>query len=419
MLARLFSVALLASSLLAVPISAGTPKPSIGVLQNSGFEDCIATPLPGVTRPIYWEQSGAGDEANPTVRCTSEYARNPGGKSAQFTPQSVTHAGGATTYVAEVWQQIPIVEVGQEITLTYWYRPGRVPEGADPSPSGAYNFSVYYDHDHDTQTVTPRYVPGSSTAANGWFYQYTATWTAPNHPHHEAVYLTLSFTAFDSAVYIYLDDITITAPMVTGDPQFVGLRGQSYQVHGIDGGIYNLVSSATTQINAEFRFLESGKCPIFDGIPAPNCWAHPGSYLSKIGIQQVVNGKLHKLKIVAGSSTQGYALVELDGVALELGASFEDTSNFAVSFVSSHTVSVKTQEFNFIYDNSDMFINQAVSTRVPLSTMRSHGLFGQTHQRKTYSTAVKYIAGEVDDYLIADGNIFGTEFMYNVFKTPQ
>lgn len=38
---------------------------------------------------------------------------------------------------------------------------------------------------------------------------------------------------------------------VLGDPQFVGLRGQSFQVHGIDGTVYSLVSSATTAINAQ------------------------------------------------------------------------------------------------------------------------------------------------------------------------
>ena len=35
---------------------------------------------------------------------------------------------------------------------------------------------------------------------------------------------------------------------VVGDPQFIGLRGQSYQIHGVDGEIYNIVSDADLQI---------------------------------------------------------------------------------------------------------------------------------------------------------------------------
>jgi hypothetical protein len=305
--------------------------------------------------------------------------------------------------------------------MKYWFRPGSVPQGVDPNTSGRYNFTVFYDHDHESQLVTPTYIAGSSTAANGWFYQYQARWTAPNHQHHnEAVYLTLVFTAFDSAILMYLDDIEISAPMITGDPQFVGLRGQTYQVHGIDGGIYNLVSSPTTQVNAEFRFLSEGQCPMFDGIPAMNCWAHAGSYLSAIGVQQVIDGKVHQLKLVAGSATQGYASVEVDGVALSVGQSYDDTADFTVEYVSSHSVAVTTAEFRYLYDNSDMFINQAVSTRVPLSSMtKTHGLFGQTHQRKIYSTALRYIAGGVDDYLIADNNLFGTDFVYNMFHASE
>jgi hypothetical protein len=48
---------------------------------------------------------------------------------------------------------------------------------------------------------------------------------------------------------------------VVGDPQFVGLRGQSYQIHGVSGEIYNLVSDGDVQYNSRFVFLDQGECP--------------------------------------------------------------------------------------------------------------------------------------------------------------
>ena len=46
---------------------------------------------------------------------------------------------------------------------------------------------------------------------------------------------------------------------VVGDPQFVGLRGQNYQVHGVAGEIYSIVSDADLQYNSRFVFLSEGQ----------------------------------------------------------------------------------------------------------------------------------------------------------------
>ena len=48
---------------------------------------------------------------------------------------------------------------------------------------------------------------------------------------------------------------SVTASGVVGDPQFTGLRGQSYQVHGIDGAVYNLITSPQLHVNARFVFF--------------------------------------------------------------------------------------------------------------------------------------------------------------------
>lgn len=149
--------------------------------------------------------------------------------------------------------------------------------------------------------------------------------------------------------------------VVVGDPQLSGLRGQSYKVHGIDGTIYNLVSSAHTQVNAQFVLLSQGKCPVVDGLKARNCWSHAGSYLVAVSVQQILDdGSMQQLMMTTGTADQGFESLELNGKSFKIGDSFMKDV-FSVSYESTHSISVKTEQFSFILDNSDMFINQMVS----------------------------------------------------------
>ena len=60
---------------------------------------------------------------------------------------------------------------------------------------------------------------------------------------------------------------------VVGDPQFAGLRGQDYQVHGIDGGVYNVISSSLMQLNSKFVFLTGPRpCPLMPSPLARSPW---------------------------------------------------------------------------------------------------------------------------------------------------
>lgn len=212
-----------------------------------------------------------------------------------------------------------------------------------------------------------------------------------------------------------LISILVTNPaVVVGDPQFVGLRGQSFQVHGIDGAIYNIISEQNTQVNSRFVFLSEGECPVLKGKAEQNCWSHPGSYLGEMSFQAKVAGKTHKALITAGSAHSGFASIQLDGKTLSVGDSFT-FGDFAIAVKSAYHVSIQTESFSFELSNSDNFINQAVSARVPLSKISAHGLLGQTSVAKVYPTATRYIEGEVDDYVIADNDIFGTDFAFNKF----
>jgi len=106
----------------------------------------------------------------------------------------------------------------------------------------------------------------------------------------------------------------------------------------------------------------------------------------------------------------------VDGREIGIGESVTFGS-FAITVKTSHLVLVSTEHFEFDLTNSDMFINQAVRSKVPVSRLESHGLLGQTHSPKIYPTSLRYIDGTVDDYAISDNDIFGADFVFNQFRT--
>lgn len=207
-------------------------------------------------------------------------------------------------------------------------------------------------------------------------------------------------------------------PHIVGDPQFIGLRGQTYQVHGVDGAVYNIISEANAQVNSRFVFLSQGECPVFNGVPDVNCWSHPGSYLGELSFQQVVDGKIHAGLVTSGSAKKGFSAIQMDGKSLKVGDTIT-YGTFSINFISTHHVMVETENFSFDLTNSDYFVNQAVRIKTSLNRLTSHGLLGQTHSNKVYATPTRYIEGDVDDYIIADNDIFGDDFVYNQFQSHQ
>ena len=228
-----------------------------------------------------------------------------------------------------------------------------------------------------------------------------------------------------------------TAPIsVLGDPQFVGLRGQHFQVHGMDGEVYNLIvdrensgsgsesesSSANGStndgaasgagvmlVNARFRFLTSGRCP---AISEPtNCWSHPGSYLSEVGVVSAAGSRLH---VVSGDWSVGFSAVTLDGAPLLVGSAVS-VNGLSVHVKSSYELSVSIGNFELTLDNSDRFINIAQVRVHHWSALSSHGLLGQTWRIPSKGRAnsqLKCIEGDVDDYVEKSGDLFGSDLVY-------
>lgn len=87
---------------------------------------------------------------------------------------------------------------------------------------------------------------------------------------HDFTLISLSYEAFIGALTLrpcmMIFRCTGSTPGgVSGDPQFSGFLGQQYQIHGVDGLVYNIISDPILQFNARFTFLEKGTCPVVKG----------------------------------------------------------------------------------------------------------------------------------------------------------
>jgi len=200
---------------------------------------------------------------------------------------------------------------------------------------------------------------------------------------------------------------------VIGDPQFVGLRGQSFQVHGVSGEIYNIVSDSDLQYNSRFVFLSKGECPVVNGRKQKSCWSHPGSYLGELGLKTKAGDRIH---LITGNAKYGFESVTVNDKEVLVGETVLLADNAgAVSRNSTHLASVQVGNWDFAFENSDMFVNQRVRV-LDSRSLRSHGLLGQTWREATYPNAIKFIQGTVDDYVIRDNDIFGDNFVFNSFN---
>ena len=208
-----------------------------------------------------------------------------------------------------------------------------------------------------------------------------------------------------------------------GDPQLYGLLGQSYQVHGIDGAIYALISAPSLQVNARFDFLASAACPPTSVVNTP-CWSHPGSYMGAIGVSVELDGVTMRFSFESGPASLGFSSIQQDGQQLTAGAIDASYLSGRVILISrsTHSVQLRTPLFTFDVDSSDSFVNLRLTRNVALSVLqqqRVHGLLGQTHTRRDNKAgAVKDIEGEVDDY-VAGETLHSTSFVYNRYGVKE
>ena len=211
-----------------------------------------------------------------------------------------------------------------------------------------------------------------------------------------------------------------------GHPLFVGFLGQRYQVHGLDGAVYSILSSATTQLNARFVFLSSGGCA---AVAEPgHCWTHAGSYFGSISVQ---NSAGARLQVAAGTVDRGFARVVLDGqdIGDRMGDHQSDRGAMTVIMVDAFHLTIHVGLWQFELDNSDRFINLAEARCSDRRLLRGsteeqpHGLLGQTWQAKGRDerahgecSGPRELAGCVDDYVERDSDLFGVNTLHNRFR---
>lgn len=297
-------------------------------------------------------------------------------------------------------------------------------------PYGYYVFPGYAAP-NPTSIIVP--VQNGFAGLSGIGYEYCSTLAANylkspkiTHDANNDLTVDIGAAAFDpnqfcTISYSYESDIG-----VKGDPQFTGFRGQSFQVHGTSGSIYNVISTPTLQYNALFSYLESGKCR-----SGTLCFSHPGNYFGEVGLMLTAGEQVKRFRMVAGDVDEGMKLI-VDGVETPVSAAPIVFGNSTVSYSSPFELLVDTPEYSMRVQNSDHFLNQDVSisssllqrivddkraSKIGVGSTRSlpHGLLGQTWNSVTYNNRWKHIEGQLFSYMVSDG-LFGTEFEYNRFQ---
>jgi hypothetical protein len=224
--------------------------------------------------------------------------------------------------------------------------------------------------------------------------------------------------------YIYIISIQsadVCCTGVCGDPQFKGLRGQSFQIHGIDGAVYNLISSRDFLLNSEFAFLTGPReCPIMPstGKRSVACWSHDGSYLKNLVVRTLTGDVI---VIESGDAATGFSSVKFNDKPMAIGES-TDYSKGRISYNTTHEITLEVGQFIIDVENNNGFVNLR-NVHVPADQWASlaedggvHGLLGQTWRSKHYAGKVKEIEGDVDDYVVF-GGLMDSDFVFNRFST--
>jgi hypothetical protein len=223
---------------------------------------------------------------------------------------------------------------------------------------------------------------------------------------------------------------------ISGDPQFVGLQGQNFQVHGLSFEHFNLISTPNFCLNARFIYLNSGKCDYSNTA----CWTHPGTYLDQLGF--LLPGK--QIKVFAGSHSEGLKVwvnqIKLEPNQIGGSISFNNNTDTDSIYLPRHDkLFVQTPLFHIEVTNSDYFFNIRFtlldqnllrlgaqelildddSSLDKLSLLYPNvaidGLLGQTWRNVRYASGAPF-RGEIEDYMILSHGLLDPNFLFSVYE---
>jgi len=211
---------------------------------------------------------------------------------------------------------------------------------------------------------------------------------------------------------------------VLGDPEFFGFAGQKYEIHGVPDQVFNIITSPLMQYNALFVYI-GHKSAYHCNKTRTHPWTHAGTYLGSLGIQTAGGDKL---ELHSGTCQKGIKSITLNGHKMKVGERKmlsqvpESGITQQVYFKDIFTVEVRLAEVTLHLTNSDNFFNQEVAlTTYGEEKLSTHGLLGQTWNKKTYVVdgVRRVIEGVPTDYLVQEEELFGTNFIYNRFNVKS
>jgi hypothetical protein len=350
-----------------------------------------------------------------------------------------------------VWTSIgiPAAATGSAATATAagyggrYYPPGAPPAAGDYTSLAGTDYCNNWSSSSSANSASAGILnPSGANGANFWF-QESGSQASTNIQS-----CTQGYRIYCLSAQPYQGP---TTPAVVGDPQFTGLQGQQFQVHGMPDEFFNLITTPTFQLNSRFTYIASGRCDYNN----TECWTHPGTYVDQLGFMfpginiKTVAGphhkglrvwindeemhKSHKAVVMTTTTTTGANTT--DASASEVSISHPHHDVLVVSFPL-YTIEVTNSDwffnFNLVFHAPEVLeagrdMHYLHDSRPHAATKPAylndvtvypsypmHGLVGQTWKNARYAAKRMY-QGDIDDYMLLDHQLFSTQFLFNLY----
>ena len=210
-----------------------------------------------------------------------------------------------------------------------------------------------------------------------------------------------------------------SAASVHSSSHFLGFLNQAYQPYPSSSS-YNLLTHPHLLVNALFTFLSHGSCPRWtldtpSAVLGQHCWTHPGSYVQAVALRvRVDSHQVQDIKLVSGGRRSGFDGLWVNGATVRRGGHYS-AGELLVMYNDSHTVTVNAPLFRFVFLNSDHFMNVEVEPKVDVDAATLGGLLGSSAGGPYERSQLTDIEGTTEDYRLLRGDLFGSDFVYNLW----
>jgi len=211
---------------------------------------------------------------------------------------------------------------------------------------------------------------------------------------------------------------TETAIIIT-DPHFVGFHGEKFDVMAEPGEVFNILSDSDVQLNALFVGSHKGASQTFLG----ECGVKYGNH----HVRLTASGRIFVDEVplsITGSDTK-YSL-DRTGDAYLTAKSMRNGNVEAIITLPNYSFKFGLVNSRNVQAGSVAHVNLQITLRS--SDVRPHGLIGQTvvppslragqRGHNSMKEGGDVIEGSFTQYKIADNNLFGDDFKFNLFGKP-